>query len=112
VVEWSIHEALVEIATRAPSISGEAYKTLRAPEERVAPRFQRIVGHALSDPQAEWTAEERRALLALVEPLESENRTERAHVRLTEAERAEVEARADGEGVTISEYIRRRIVAG
>ena len=111
-VEWTIREALIEIATRAPSISGEAYKTLRAPEERVTRRFQLVVGHALSDPQAEWTAEERRALLALVEPLDSENRTERVYVRLTETEKAEVEARADAEGATVSEYIRRRIVAG
>ena len=111
-ITWNMRQALIEIATRAPSISGEAYKTLRAPAERVATRFQRVVGHALRDPQAEWTPEERRALLALIEPLESENRTERVYVRLTEEERSELEARADEEGVTMSEYIRRRIMIG
>lgn len=109
---WTMREAIIEIATRAPSISREAFKTLHVPEEHLFRRFSLIAEHALKDPQAEWTHEERRAIIALVEPTGEGNRTERIYVRLTPSERASVEMHADSEGVSLSEFIRRRIVAG
>lgn len=111
-INWTIREAILEIATRAPSISREALKTLRVPEERVPRRFALVAEHALRDPEADWTQDERRAIIALIEDSGDEPRSERVYVRLTPYERATVEMHADGEGISLSEFIRRRIVAG
>lgn len=111
-IHWTVREALIEIVTRAPSISREAIKTLSVPEERVPRRFSLVAEHALRDPEADWTQDERRAIIALIEDSGDEGRSERIYVRLTPREKADVEMHADSEGVSLSEFIRRRIVAG
>ena len=100
-------EMLRLIVVRAPSISGEAAKALRV--SNLSPqRLSAIAMHALRDPEAAWTTEERADLVALIAPIEHETRTERVYLRLTPTERADLQEHADAEtNGDVSEYARR-----
>jgi hypothetical protein len=100
-------DALRLIAARAPSISGEAAKALRVTVPSPQ-RLSAIAMHALRDPEAAWTTEERAALVALIAPVERETRSERVYLRLTPTESADLQERADAEtNGDRSEYVRR-----
>jgi len=107
-MKWTMRDALVEIAARAPSVAHEALKTLGASGRTVGMRYQWLLTQALRDPEAQWTTEERRALVALLEPPGERGRTDMISLRLTEAERAAIEAQAEDAGMTVSEYVRRK----
>ena len=105
-----VNETLRLIAIRAPSISGEAARALRvsSPNPHV---LSAIAMHALRDPEAGWTTAERAALVALIEPVDNEARTERLNIRLSEAELAQAQARADAEtNGNLSALIRRLLL--
>jgi proline racemase len=102
------NDALRLIAARAPSISGEAAKALLTtsiPQRRLS----RVVLNALRDPEANWTLEERAGLVEFITPEPDETRGERVYLRLTPAEKAQLQADADAEtDGNLSELARRR----
>lgn len=106
---WTMKEALTEIVVRCESIAHEAMKTLRFTGRTTQMRYQWLLEQALRDPAADWTPEERRMLMDLVEPLDEEPRARRLEIRLTEAERASLDNLASEAGVSVSEYVRRQL---
>jgi hypothetical protein len=102
-------EILRLIATRAPFISGEAAKALRV--GNVHPqRLSIIAMHALRDPEADWTTEERAALAALIVP-DDDTRSRMFPMRFTESEYVQARERADREtGGNLAELIRRLVL--
>ena len=106
----TVTEAIRLIATRAPSVQHEAFKSLHATGANQQRRLNWLIEQGLRDPEAAWTAEERAALVALIAPVERETRTERLYIRLTETESADLQERADAEtNGDRSEYVRRRV---
>jgi hypothetical protein len=105
----TIDTALRAIAIRCPSISGEAVRTLRATGRVKPQRVAWLVEQALMDPLADWTPEERAQLIDLVTP-EPTRTTAIPPVRVTPDERAAIEAAAQDAGLTLSDYIRSRLL--
>lgn len=101
--------ALRAIAIRCPSIAAEAVKTLRATGRVKPQRLAWLVEQALMDPLANWTPEERAQLVDLVTP-EPTRTTATPSVRVTPEERAAIEAAAQDAGLTLSDYIRSRLL--
>lgn len=103
--------ALRMMAGRAPSVMHEALKALHAPEGTRQMRYNRVAQSALRDPEADWTPEERTALVNLIEPMEGDNRDTLLSVRLSSDERAMLEDAATLADLSLSEYARRRLLA-
>lgn len=100
-------EALRLIVARAPSISHEAAKALHA-KSVSQQRLSLVVMNALRDPEASWTLEERAGLVEHINPEPDETYSVTFLVRLTPAQHAEAQARADAEaGGNMSEWMRR-----
>lgn len=107
-------DALRLIITKSPAAMREAIAAIRAIDAKspmVQHRYNTVVDLALSDPQAEFTTQER-AMIA--ENLESASRggdakTVDVRVRLTTNEKATVQEMAQAEGMTVSNFIRSRI---
>lgn len=94
----TITEALKLIAGRSGFVQHEALKTLRATGAALQLRYNLVAEHALDDPAAEFTPEERDALISLIVwPDDSGRTTVLPTVRVTESERARAQARADAE---------------
>ncbi|MHB1355920.1 MAG: plasmid mobilization protein [Anaerolineae bacterium] len=90
-----------------------AAKMLQSPETTMTLQYYgQAILIALIDKKADFTAKERE-LLASEMPAESGNETRSVvwQLRLTELERLELQRRADAEGVSMSEYARRRLFA-
>lgn len=103
-------DALRLIAAKSPDQMRNAIRTLQSVmnETPVAQqRAQKVIGWALQDPQAEFTAEERQDLAMLLGG--SDNRTVDIRLRVTPAEKADVQRMADNAGLTVSDFIRHRI---
>ena len=100
-------DALRLITTRAPSVAAEAMKTLRVAGASRQARYNWVVEQALRDPEANWTLEERAALVALVTS-DDDTRTRMFPMRFTESEYALARERAEREtGGNLAELIRR-----
>ncbi|HOJ21822.1 MAG TPA: hypothetical protein PLY56_09830 [Armatimonadota bacterium] len=107
-----VRDALKLLALRAPSLQGEALKALSAPPAAATLRYRTILQLALCDPEANWTDEERLALLdVLAPPSQGEERTEQLNIRLSPSEVAIVRMMAEAEGMTVSAYVRKRILS-
>ena len=104
-----MNDALRLIAVRTPSVASEALKTLRVTGLSRQMRYNWLIEQAFRDPEANWSAEERAAIIALVEPLDDDTRgAVIPPIRVTESERARAQARADEEtDGNLSELIRR-----
>jgi len=107
-----INDAVRLIAAKSPQAAKEAIHLLRTPGD--APlrqnRYNRIAEWAVSDPQADFTPEERRIITSFLQA--DDAGTERAfmlRVRLTESEREELQTASEAAGMTMSEYARRKI---
>ena len=108
----SIIEALKLIATQSAFVQHEAIKALRSRGQPQQIRYNIVAEQALADPQAEFTDEERVALLDLIVWPDGNARiTVLAPIRVSESERAIVQARADAEtGGNVSELVRRLLL--
>jgi hypothetical protein len=105
----AIIEALRLIAARSGSLQHKALHALRLTGAAQQMRYNVVAEHALTDPGATFTPEERDALIALMDWPESGSRTERVYLRLTPAEKAQLQADADAEtDGNLSELARRR----
>lgn len=105
-------EALRIIIAGSPSAFREASRTIQALHAN-SPIIQQRVNFtgsmALNDPQAEFTADERR-LIADVMGLEGDSDITTISFKLTKAERADVERLAQAEGYKdLTSYIRSKI---
>jgi hypothetical protein len=100
-------DAIKLIAVNCPSIQREAIKTLRAGAGTLQMRYNWLVEQALDDPEARFTPAERAALIELVEPLDADTQSEVIRCRVTPAEKARAQARADAEsGGNLSDLVR------
>jgi hypothetical protein len=105
-----IPEALKLIAGRSAVAQHEAIKALRASGQAQQTRYNIVAEHALDDPQADFSPEEREALIALIDWPDDGGRTFMLRVRLTELERADLQARADQETAgDMSKLVRRQL---
>ncbi len=111
----TITEALRLIAGRAPSVSYEATRALLSTSDVVQHmRYNAIAQAALGDPNAEWSKEEREAIVALitVRAVRSVNARDAViRVRVTAAEKRLIETQAMKAGLTVSAFIRQRLLA-
>ena len=107
-----IPEALKLIAGRSAVAQHEAIKALRASARAQQMRYNSVAEAALTDYAASFSPEERDAVLALIDWPEDGPRSERVYIRLSEAELAQAQARADSEtGGNLSELVRRLLLA-
>lgn len=106
-------EALRVIVGGSPAAGREAMqaiKALHAGSPIVQSRYNRAVSTALSDPEAQFTPEERRLLAGAVAGEGGDTRRERVlHIRLTEDEHARLTDAADAAGQAVSVYVRARL---
>lgn len=107
----NIREALALIIERSEdtSVQAAAAKARLSSGRAQLERFERLLPDALAS--GEFSADERRQMMALIEELteDAETRTDVLRVRVTPSERADLEARAERESVTLSEYVRTRL---
>ena len=100
------------IIAASPAAAGEALaciRAIRANSPVVGVRFARVVEMALTDTEAQFTPEQRRAITELLDIPAVENRAVTFRLRLTEAERIMIHDRASSAGLTMSEWARRRL---
>jgi hypothetical protein len=111
-IEMDMNMALKLIIVKSKSSAREAMRTLQAIQAKspvVQQRYNHCVEMALSDPQAAFTAEERAILADSLAGDEDGERTFVIRVRLTEVERSTLQTSVDEAGVSMSEYVRRKV---
>jgi hypothetical protein len=103
-------EALRIIIAASPAAGSEALACIRAIQAKspvVQQRYNRVVEAAFSDPNAEFSPEERQLIAAYVDGGESDNRTRNINIRVSPSEYEDLQAiLKDGGYKNISEYIR------
>lgn len=107
----TMSDALRTIIAGSPAAARDAMDCLRAIAAKspiVQTRYNNAVSVALSDPQAEFTAEQRALMAEHVVVDDAETRSV-ITLRLTPSERAAIASAADGAGQTVSEYMRARL---
>lgn len=100
------------IIAASPAATGEAMaciRAIRANSPVVGVRFARVVETALTDPEARFTPEQRLEIAELLDIPAIENRDVTFRIRLTVAERELLQTSADNEGLTASEWARRKL---
>lgn len=106
-------EALRVIIAGSPAAFREASRTilaLQANSPIIQQRLNFAGSMALNDPQAEFSADERRLIAEVMGLTEEDNEITTISFKLTKAERAEVERLAQTEGFKdLTSYIRRQI---
>ena len=108
----NLENALRVIIAASPAAAGEALaciRAIRANSPVVGVRFNRVVESALTDPEASFTPEQRAEIAELLDIPAIENRDVTFRIRLTVAERDVIQAAADNEGLTASEWARRKL---
>jgi 16S rRNA U516 pseudouridylate synthase RsuA-like enzyme len=101
-------DPLVIIASGSLAAARTAADAIRAREvgsPMAGARAARAARIALDDPQATFTEQERRVIVELLET----ERSDVLRLRVTPAEKAEVQRMAEDAGLTVSDFIRRRI---
>lgn len=101
-------DALKLIAGGSPAAAREAMAALRAQQNNspmAQARIVRAARHALEDPQATFTDEERREIAELLDGRTAPT----IRFRVSHEERAQVERMAEEAGLSISDFIRERI---
>lgn len=109
-----IQEACKLIVGRSPQAAQAALVCLKAARHNspvLAARYEMVLAEAISDPEAGWTAQERADLAsALVDTGEPERKSQMLSLRLSGAEMAFVADQAEKAGVSVSDYIRSKIL--
>ena len=70
-------------------------------------RYNIAAQAALSDPQAEFTSEERRLIASFIEGEPESRMSDRLQIRISPTERAQLQSAAEAAGTNVSEYVRR-----
>lgn len=111
-----MEEALYIIIEKSPEAASMAMQTLaaiRAKSPIVAQRFERTVQEALRDPYAEFSEDDRRAMVKALagaaDPSPGGPRSQTIRFRATEAEYEDLVSLSEAAGVSISDYIRSRL---
>jgi hypothetical protein len=107
-----MEQALKLIIAKSPNAMREAITTLRALSSGspvVQQRYNHTVDIALNDPQAEFTLEERALIADNLAATGDATRDFLLRVRLTDAERVELETVSSDAGMSMSEYVRRKL---
>jgi len=102
------------IITKSPACAAEAAQAITAINKKspaVDSRCGRVAMNALADTSAGWTADERAAIAELMPESADESREYTLRVRLTSSEQIALESNAKSEGVSLSEYARKKIFA-
>jgi hypothetical protein len=101
-------EALRIIAARSPYAGSQAMQCIKAIQVEspiVNERYNRVVELAFSDPQAEFTPEERQLIAGFINEGDGK-RSETVRFRVTAAEQASLEDKANDASMNVSDYIR------
>jgi hypothetical protein len=107
-----IIDALKLIIAKSPRAAEEAVRTIAAVRNNspvVQIRYATVLTRALADPEAYFSLEERELLASMIEAPDSSGRDFTFRLRLTDSERAALQAAADETGMSMSEYARRKI---
>lgn len=103
-----IFDALRLIAAKSPNNVQGAARALRTAQQRPDSRpVQYILEQALRDPIADFMPAERSAIAALLNG--DATRNQELRLRVNADEKAVVQAAAEAEGLSVSDYIRHRI---
>jgi hypothetical protein len=108
----TMENALKIIIAKSPAAMNDAIKCIQAVRTKspiLQQRYNRCVELALGDPEAEFTPDERGILAEYLESNEGDSRDFTLRVRLTGDERADLSAAAGAEGISLSEYVRKRL---
>ncbi len=104
-------EALRTIMAASPVAAGEAFDCIRALKTHspmIGARFNNVVKIAFSDPDAAFTPEQRAAITELID-ISSDNRDAWFRMRVTADEYEAIRQAADLEGLSMSEWARRKL---
>lgn len=105
-------ETLRLIIGRAPSVSGEAARTIRAIAAEspiVQQRLNFVAEGALNDPESRFSENERTRIAALMD-IQADSEPTILSIRLTRAERADVQRLAELEGYSdTTSYVRAKL---
>jgi len=104
-------EALRTIMAASPVAAGEAFDCIRALKTHspmIGVRFNNVVKTAFSDPDATFTPDQRAAIIDLIE-MPSDNRDAWFRMRVTADEYEAIRQAADLEGLSMSEWARRKL---
>lgn len=107
-------EALRIIAAKSPYAGSQAMQCIKAVQMKspiVTERYNRVVELAFSDPQADFSPEERQLIADHIGGGNGK-RTETVRFRVTQSERADLETLAADADMEMSEYIRSLIWPG
>ncbi len=107
-----IIDALKLVIARSPRAAEDAIRTIAAARNNspvLQVRYSNVLIQALADPEASFTPDERAILAAGIEAPESESRDFTLRVRLTDAERASLQAAANAAELSMSEYVRSKL---
>lgn len=103
-------DALRIIAAKSPYAGSEAMTCMQAIQAKspmVQQRYNRVVGLAFGDPNAEFTAEERRLIASYIDGGDSENKSQVVHWRVTPTEYADLKQLTEDAGFnSMSDYMR------
>jgi DNA-binding ferritin-like protein len=99
------------IAAKSQTIGGQAAKTVQAINNNSPVAQQRcnfVATHALNDPAANFTADERAAIAEMLAEDSDDRTAYTLRVRMSEAERAELHRLAEADGQDdLSKYVRK-----
>ncbi len=109
-----IIDALKLVIARSPRAGEQALRAIAAARNGspvLGIRYINVLIMALGDPDATFTPDERALIASAIETEtpEGESRGFTLRVRLTDAERASLQAAADESGMSMSEFVRRKI---
>ena len=102
-------DALRIIAAKSPYAGAQAMQCIKAVQVKspiVKERYNRVVGLAFSDPQADFTPGERQLIADYINADGAESRSETIRFRVSPSERADLKTMADDADMDISEYVR------
>jgi hypothetical protein len=106
-----MEQALKLIITKSESAMHEAMKCLQAIQVNspmIQTRYNHVVEIALNDPTADFSQAERALLAEHLEAAETATRDFTLRIRLTDAERTQLQEAANQDRLSMSEYVRRK----
>jgi hypothetical protein len=104
--------ALQLIIARSPNAAEEALRTLAAARNNspvLQIRYNVLLIRAFADPNAAFSNDERALLASAIEAPETDSRDFMLRVRLTDAERANLESASAAAGLSMSEFTRQKL---
>lgn len=112
-MEIEMEQALRLIIAKSPNATSQALQCLaaiRAKSPVLQLRYNQCIQLALNDPAATWTADDRSLLAQYLDSGADDNRSYMLSVRLSIPERDYIQQQADAAGLSLSNWIRERIL--